>query len=181
MRKIGNWIVLMVIGVIGLTGLTGCPTPTETGGGTSNTSGGDHSHDEGHDHDHDHGDHDHGDHDDHAHAMGPKGGHVIKFDDGKGYAAWDHKDNEDRVIVYLLSDDQHELKGRKVTKAYFVATSGDQRKEFELTPTDADAEGVASTFERVDKALLAAVQIGTELIIETPEGELKVAIAPHVH
>jgi hypothetical protein len=133
--------------------------------------------------DHDHGDHDHGDHDhdDHAHEMGPKGGHVVKFDDNKGWAAWDHKDNEDKVIVYLLSEDRKELQGRKVTKAYFVAKSGDQQKEFELTATDANAEGVASTFERVDKTLLAATQIGTELIVETAEGKLHVAIEAHHH
>jgi hypothetical protein len=109
------------------------------------------------------------------------GGHVVKLDDNKGFVAWDHKDNEDKVIVYLLSEDRKQLQGRKVTKAYFVATSGDQRKEFELAPVNADADGVASTFERVDKALLAAVQIGTELIFETPDGQMRVAIEAHVH
>lgn len=135
--------------------------------------------------DHDHGDHDHGDHDheahDHSHEMGPKGGHVVKFDDGKGWAAWDHKDNEDKVIVYLLSADRKQLEGRKVTRAYFVAKSGDQQKEFELTATDANADGVAATFERVDKALLAATHIGTELIVETADGKLHVAIEAHNH
>jgi len=168
LNQVGLWLAL----VFAVSGLTGCGDTTKPKD-AKQTSGGSHDHD----HDHDHGD----EHDDHAHAMGPKGGHVIKFDDNKGWAAWDHKDNEDKVIVYLLSDDHKELKGRKVTKAYFVATSGDQRKEFALTATDADAEGVASTFECVDKALLAATQIGTELIVETADGQLHVKIEAHHH
>jgi ABC-type Zn2+ transport system substrate-binding protein/surface adhesin len=171
MKKL-NHIGMLLALVFALAGLTGCepaakPSPAKPASG------------EGHDHDHDH-DHDH-EHEDHAHAMGPQGGHVVKFADNKGFAAWDHKDNEDKVIVYLLSDDYKQLQGRKVTKAYFVATSGDQRKEFELTATDANAEGVASTFERVDKALLAATHLGTELIVETADGELRVKIEPHHH
>ncbi len=177
MKNYGSVLALLLAGLFGVAGLTGCtnaPGPDSA----KKTSGGDHDHDhdheEGHDHDHDH-DHDH------AHEMGPLGGHVIKFNDDKGWGAWDHKDNEDKVLVYLLSADRKKLEGRQVTKAYFVAKSGDQTKEFELTATDANAEGVASTFERVDKALLAAVQIGTELIIETADGQLKVEIEPHVH
>lgn len=172
-------IGMLLAMLFAMSGLTGCDNTTKPKD-AKQTSGSGSSHD--HDHGDGHDDHDHGDgHDDHAHEMGPKGGHVVKFDDNKGWAEWVHKDNEDKVIVYLLSDDRKELKGQKISKAYFVATSGDQRKEFELTATDANAEGIASTFERVDKALLAATQIGTELILETAEGQLKVKIEAHHH
>lgn len=179
MKKFNNIGLLMAL-VFAVSGMIGCDTTAKPKDTKTTQTTGDHDH-EDHDHgDHDHGDHDHGDHD-HSHEMGPKGGHVVKFDEDKGWAAWDHKDNEDKVIVYLLSADKKQLEGRKVTRAYFVAKSGDQQKEFDLTATDANADGVAATFERVDKALLAATHIGTELIIETADGKLHVAIEAHNH
>lgn len=177
-------VTLMCVGVGAfLAGNLGCQNETtKTASGKS-----DHSH-EGDDHehgDHEHGDdghsHKEGDHaDGHSHELGPKGGHIFSFADGKGAGEWAHADSEEKVTVYLLDETKKELKPVAFTKVYIVRKSGDKVKEFELTPVDA-TDGKAAAFERVDKALLAAMNLGVELVVETEDGKMTAEIEPHHH
>ncbi len=168
-------LLLAVCGLFGIATSAGCENTDST---TANKTA-DHGHDHEEDGSHSHDDDGH-DHAAHAEEFGPKGGHVIAFDDSKGFAEWTHNDNEDKVTVYLLDETKKSLQPAAVTKAYFTSKSGDKSKEFELTATDA-VDGKAATFERTDKALLVALNLGVDLTLETADGSMKIFIKPHVH
>lgn len=164
--------------LVGLAFAPGCE-PGGKGEETATTSTDDHDHDHAHDHGeegHDHDDHDH----EHEHEeMGDHGGHLAKFDDG-GLFEWAHNDAANLVTIFVLGDDKKSLAPVAYKKAVITAKSGDKVKEFELNAAD-EADGKAATFSLEDPALIAALQLGVELTIETDEATHHAVIKPHVH
>lgn len=147
-------------------------------------AGCDNSNTDDHDHDHDghgHGDHDHGDHGDHGHGV-----HVHGPNDGEVYEAHGYRFevavDGDKLMIVFLEDEGMAEKLVKVDMVEAVQTKGRDKQEFELKPTNADDDGMASKFELEDEKLGMVYQaFGFDMHIHSGEEHKDFTVPKNPH
>jgi hypothetical protein len=82
--------------------------------------------------------------DDHEHGDGPHGGVILELGKYHGEFKPDHAKKE--ATVWLLKGDAKTPARLKVDKVRLVVSNTNPKIEIDLLPTDADADGTASTF-----------------------------------
>lgn len=152
----------------------GCDSaqPTiEAGGASAELAGdgeGDHSHD----------DHAAGGHAGHDHPPhGPHGGHLLSLSPGDAHVEWDHRSDQDQVIVYTT-----EL-GNAVTAVKMrYQIQGQEAKTFELEPAE---EIAPHAYQISSPELLTAIQAGdaadVTLIVTGGGEEMSAEVEHHDH
>src|SRR5688572_27287279 len=83
---------------------------------------------------------------DHAHGSGPHGGVVSDFGGGKWHGEFKPDHGKKEATVWMLGADEKTPAPVKADKLRLAVSNTNPKIEIDLLPTDADADGKASTF-----------------------------------
>ena len=125
-----------------------------------------------HEHDHAHEEEEHAGHDHPPH--GPHGGHLLSLSPGDAHAEWDHRNDQDQVIVYTT-----ELGDAVEAVAMRYQIQGQESQTVEFEPA---AEIGEDAYQATSPELLTAIQAGDAAdvaLVVTVDGEERTAAVEH--
>jgi hypothetical protein len=99
----------------------------------------------GHDHDHDHV----------SHAHGPHGGHLIELGDDAYHLEWDHDDDAQTIVMYVLDGEATNEVAIAAESIKVTFAVQDETRDFEVRTVKEEGQETTSRFESNDADLFA--------------------------